>query len=370
MTLSKKKVNDELAALAADVARLSKLLTKERESIPAAYLKDTGLRKAYLSYYLPSNLPKIHLPLNELSLHPKSMLAKERLRILDVGSGPGSAMLGAMKFFARLENPPFLEFTAIDHVAENLKDAVALYASYRERCGLDASLHAVKTSIEKAEPHLIGHYDLIILSNVLNELFHRDEERTAKRAGILHHIMRRFLADDGSLIVIEPALHDTSREMLLVRDSLVTQGFRVYSPCLMNEGCPALVNPKDWCHEDMPWEPPAVIREIDDRAGLRKDSLKFSYLVVRKDGLSLADVYGAHAFRIVSEPLVSKGKIEFYICGKGGRRLVTRLDKDTSPANDAYRALERGDIVRFQELRDEGKRYRVGKDTVVNAKKA
>ena len=370
MTLSKKNASDELTALAADVARLSKLLTKERERLPAAYLKDTGLRKAYLSYYLPSNLPKIHLPLKELSLHPKSMLAKERLRILDVGSGPGSAMLGAMEFFARRRNPPFLDFTAVDHVAENLKDAAALLASYRERCGLDASLHTVRTHIEKGVPLLGGHYDLIIVSNVLNELFHHDEERTAKRAGILDHMMRRLLTDGGSLIVIEPALHDTSREMLLVRDSLVAQGFHVYSPCLMNESCPALVNPKDWCHEDMPWEPPAVIREIDERAGLRKDSLKFSYLVMRKDGLSLADVYGADAFRIVSEPLVSKGKIEFYLCGKGGRRLVTRLDKDKSPANDLYMALKRGDIVRFEELRDEGKRYRVGKGTVVNAKKA
>jgi len=370
MTQSKKNSSQELAALAADVARLSKLLTKERERLPAAYLRDAGLRKAYLSYYLPSNLPKIRLPLKELSLHPESMLAKENLRILDIGSGPGSAMLGAMEFFARRKSPPFLELTAVDHVAGNLKDAAALFASYRERLGLGASLHTVKTNIEQAEPHLGGHYDLIVLSNVLNELFHRDEERIARRIDSMRQMSRRFLADDGSLIVIEPALHDTSREMLLVRDGLVAQGLHVYSPCLMNENCPALVNPKDWCHEDVPWEPPAVIREIDGLAGLRKGSLKFSYLVMRKDGLSLADVYGADAFRIVSEPLVSKGKIEFYVCGKGGRRLIARLDKDMSPANDAYKALKRGDIVSFQDLGDERKRYRVGRDTVVTVKRA
>ncbi|HUI67479.1 MAG TPA: small ribosomal subunit Rsm22 family protein [Nitrospirota bacterium] len=370
MTLSNKDLSEELTALAADVARLSKLLTKERESLPAAYLKDARLRKAYLSYYLPSNIPKIHLPFKELSLHPKGMLAKEHLRIIDIGAGPGSAMLGVMEFFARLGKSPFLEFTAVDHVAENLKDAATLYASYQGRSGLDASLHTVKTNIEKVQPHLNGHYDLIILSNVLNELFHHNEEKTAKRVDILHQILRRFLDDDGSLIVIEPALRDTSREMLLVRDGLVAQGFHVYSPCLMNENCPALVNPKDWCHEDVPWEPPALIQEIDELAGFRKDSLKFSYLVLRKDGLSLADVYGADAFRIVSEPLVSKGKIEFYLCGKGGRRLIARLDKDKSPANDAFKALKRGDIVSFQELRDEGKRYRAGKDTVVTAKRA
>ncbi|HTP04978.1 MAG TPA: small ribosomal subunit Rsm22 family protein [Nitrospirota bacterium] len=364
----KSSPNKELTSLAAEVVRLSRLLTKERASIPVAYLKDKGLRKAYLSYYLPSNLSKIHLPLEELSLHQKNVLSKEHLRILDVGSGPGSATLGVLEFFSRLEKTPVLEFTVADHVAENLKDAAALFASNLERCRINASLHSVKTSVEKLAPLLKGHYDLIILSNVLNELFRNDEERIVRRIDILNEIIKHFLAYDGSCIIIEPALHDTSREMLLVRDGLLAQGFHVYSPCLMNENCPALVNPKDWCHEDVPWDPPAIIKEIDKLAGLRKDSLKFSYAVLRKDNLSLMDYYGPDSFRIVSEPIISKGKIEFYLCGKGGRRLIMKLDKDESPANEAFGALKRGNIVSFEKLLDEGKRYKVGKDTEVIAK--
>jgi ribosomal protein RSM22 (predicted rRNA methylase) len=366
----KKSSHKELTSLAAEVIRLSRLLTKDRASIPIAYLKDKGLRKAYLLYYLPSNLLKIQLPLKELSLHQKNILSKEYLRILDIGSGPGSATLGVLDFFSRLEKKPVLEFTAADHVAENLKDAAAYFASYQERCRTDASLHTVKTSVEKLEPLLKGHHDLIILSNVLNELFRNDEDRIVRRVDILNKIAKRFLAHDGSCIIIEPALHDTSREMLLVRDGLLAQGFHVYSPCLMNENCPALINPKDWCHEDVTWEPPALIKEIDKLAGLRKDSLKFSYMVLRKDDLSLKDIYGPDSFRIVSEPIISKGKIEFYLCGKGGRRLIVRLDKDKSPANEAFGAVKRGDIVSFVKLLDEGKRYKVGEDTVVTAKNA
>ncbi len=364
----KKSSNKELTSLAAEVVRLSRLLTKERASIPVAYMKDKGLRKAYLSYYLPSNLLKIHLPLKELSLHQKNILSKEHLRILDIGCGPGSATLGVLEFFSRLRKKPVLEFTVADHVAENLKDAAAFFESYRERCRINASLHTVKTSIEKLEPLLKGHYDLIILSNVLNELFRNDEDRITRRIDILNEIVKRFLTHDGSCIIIEPALHDTSREMLLVRDGLLAQGFHIYSPCLMNENCPALVNPKDWCHEDVPWEPPAIIKEIDKLAGLRKDSLKFSYVVLKNDNLSLTDIYGPDSFRIVSEPIISKGKIEFYLCGKGGRRLIMKLDKDKSPANEVFGALKRGNIVSFEKLLDEGKRYKVGKDTVVIAK--
>ena len=364
----KKSSNKELTFLAAEVIRLSRLFTKDRASIPDKYLQNEGLRKAYLSYYLPSNLLKICLPLKELSLHQNNILSKEHLRILDIGSGPGSAALGVLEFFSRLEKKPVLEFTAVDHVAENLRDAARFFASCQDRYDIKASMHTVKASVEKLDQLLKGHHDLIILSNMLSELFRNDEERIGRRIDILNKILQPYLTHDGSCIIIEPALHDTSREMLSVRDGLLAQGFHVYSPCLMNENCPALANPKDWCHEDVPWDPPAIIREIDKLTGLKKDSLKFSYVVLRKDNLSLTDIYGPHSFRIVSEPIKSKGKIEFYLCGKGGRRLIIMLDKDRSPVNEVFGAVKRGDIVNFEKLHDEGKRYRVGKDTVVTAK--
>ena len=67
----------------------------------------------------------------------------------------------------------------------------------------------------------------------------------------------------------------------------------------------------------------------------------------------------------MSEPLVSKGKAEYYVCGVAGRKLITRLDKDRSPQNHAYSGLRRGDIVVFEGLRDEGKRFKVEKGTRV-----
>jgi hypothetical protein len=66
---------NEINSLAADVVRLSELLTSHREDLPAAYLKDEGLRNAYRAYFLPSNLSKIHKPLQELSLHPRDLFS-------------------------------------------------------------------------------------------------------------------------------------------------------------------------------------------------------------------------------------------------------------------------------------------------------
>jgi ribosomal protein RSM22 (predicted rRNA methylase) len=356
--------HDELKVLAANVIRLSRLLTREREGLSAAYLKDRGLREAYGAYFLLPNLVKIQAPLRELAAHPGNLLDKDTLRVLDLGCGPGTAMLGVLEFFAAGKKRPRIDFTAVDQVAENLKMAGELVAAFKSTS--EASVKTIRSTIEQAPRLPETAFNLIVFSNVLNEIFIRDEARIARRTALVSDLLKRFLADDGSCIIIEPALRETARDLLAVRDGLVDAGFALYAPCLCHTTCPALANPKDWCHEDLPWDEPELIQELDKLTGLRKDSLKFSYLIVRKDAKTLRDVYGEHAFRVVSEPLVSKGKREFYICGEAGRKLITRQDKDETPGNDVFGRLQRGDVVGFENLIDEGKRYKISKETVVN----
>lgn len=353
-----------LQTLADAVLRLSKLLTRDRSELPAAYLNDAALRKAYQAYFLPPNRDKIRLALTELSIHPQGVLRKDRLRVLDLGSGPGTAVLGMIDYFSQQDHQPFLEFIAQDQVAGNLKEAARLFSDLQQGYPA-ATLTTFHSTIDKVGSGLNGRYDIIMLSNLLNELYAQDAAKLTRRTELLAHLIRTFLAPDGSCIIIEPALQGTSRDLLLLREALREQGFTVYAPCLGQGLCPALLNPKDWCHEDIPWEAPPLIRALDKLTGLRKDALKFSYLVLRLDGCSLADVYGTGACRVVSEPLVSKGKAEYYVCGAAGRKLITRLDKDRSPENQAYSGLRRGDIVVFEDLRDEGKRFKVEKGTGV-----
>ena len=87
--------------------------------------------------------------------------------------------------------------------------------------------------------------------------------------------------------------------------------------------------------------------------------------MLRKDGRSLTDLFGRDSYRVVSEPLVTKGKMEFYICGAKGRKLVTRLDKDRTAANQFFEVLKRGAIVGFERLIDEGARYKIEPTTGV-----
>ena len=356
---------------ASNVIRLSELLTKGRKTLKPSYLKDKDLRDAYIHYYVPVNMYKILVPLRELAIHPSRIFEKEMVRVLDLGSGPGTAILGILDFFSSRGKRPYLKFTAVDPISENLLETERLFKLFIEKGNADASLLTIKSTIEKSNSLADSPFDIITLSNVLSEIAHHYNQKIRRRINLLKTIINRSLTHDGSCIIIEPALRDTSREMLEVRNGLVEEGLNIYSPCLMNEMCPALTNPADWCHEDIPWEPPEIIKEIDRITGLRKDSLKFSYLIIRKDSLSIRDIYdnksfrGNNSFRVVSEPLISKGKLEFYICGTGGRRLIVRLDKDSSMTNKPFETLRRGDIVSFEHTADEGKRLKLTKDTTV-----
>src|SRR3972149_6828065 len=163
----------ELNTLAANVARLSNLLTRERETLPLPYLKDKGMREAYILYYLPANMYKIHVPLRELSLHPAGIFRKDKLRVLDLGSGPGTAILGVMGFFSASAwaDKPSLEFTAVDPIEENLRDAEKLFQSFKDDTPANTSLLTIKSGIERTKSLPEGPFDMIILSNVLSEVF-------------------------------------------------------------------------------------------------------------------------------------------------------------------------------------------------------
>ncbi len=358
----------ELKALARDVIRLSNLFTREREKLPPGYLTDEGLRRAYIHYFLPANINKIHMPLQELSLYPGNILLKERLQILDLGCGPGTAILGMLEYFSfRSEaNPTLLDFTAVDAVQENLSETITQFTHLTRRIQIKAFLITSKATVERFLTRCRdkNSYDIIVMLNLLSELFSGDPQGISKKIQLLKRIMDKLLTREGSLILIEPALRETSRGLLMVRDGLLHEGFHLYAPCLTEGPCPALIRPKDWCHADVPWEPPELVRDIDRLTGLRKDSLKFSYMIFQKERASLKDWYG-DSFRVVSEPLVSKGKMEFYVCGREGRRLVTRLNKDHSVSNEPFEKLKRWDIVQFTGIADEAGRLRILKESQV-----
>jgi hypothetical protein len=152
--------------------------------------------------------------------------------------------------------------------------------------------------------------------------------------------------------VMEPALQETTRDLMQVRDDLLARGSGVVlAPCLHQEACPMLAaNKRDWCHTYLEWERPAWIEKIDRLAGIRKDYLKCSYLILGK-----GEILGSShdTWRVVSGHLNSRGKSELLLCGPGGLPglfRTTRLDRDRSEANRVFDEVQRGDLIQMPKV--------------------
>ena len=133
------------------------------------------------------------------------------------------------------------------------------------------------------------------------------------RARLVQGWCRDLLEEHGTCVLIEPALRETSRGLLAVRDRLLVAGLFVVAPCLFSGPCPALARGRDFCHTST-----AAIAQGRSR-------VDFSYLVLRKQGATCTDL---SRFRIVSDPMKDKGRLRFHACGPAGRLLVTRLDRE------------------------------------------
>jgi ribosomal protein RSM22 (predicted rRNA methylase) len=190
----------------------------------------------------------------------------------------------------------------------------------------------------------LGRFDLIVAAHLLNELFVGRADRVALRARRAAAWAWSLLAPAGLLILIEPALRDTSRELLAVRDELLKANLHVVAPCFWQGPCPALASERDWCHDAAP---------VASRA-----RVDFSYVVVRAEPIAPAPGFE----RVVSDPLPDKGRLRLFVCGEQGRRELVRLTRHRSEANAALDRATRGDVLRIPSAEGES---RIRPETIV-----
>lgn len=336
--------------LARAVSELSSLFTKERTRLRWRYLDEPALGAAYLQYFLPVNLSKIQVLLDEAPV----MDGAERLTVLDVGCGPGTGALAVLDWWHRRSAATALSVYAIDNSPSALRQARQLWDGYcrsadvarpaLELFDADVERQAWMERVQQKAP-----FDVIIVANCLNEIYSDTKDPVAARTGLVSALLP-WLSPHGTLMLVEPALRETSRALHQVRDRLLQEKrCTVYSPCLHEQGCPALNKPDDWCHEERAWEPPRSIQEIDEDVGFIKDALKFSYLLLRKDGRTIAD-RRSDVYRVVSELREFKGEKRAWLCNEQGRQEVGRQNRLASPKNAAFDQWDRGAIVKIERI--------------------
>jgi len=310
----------ELKLLGRAVERLSLGLTRERGLVGARYLDDPVLLAGYLLFYWPISYAQTRRLLAELP--------PPRGNALDLGSGP------APSSFALLD-------AGAARVVAADRSAAAL--GLAARLAREASLPLGTQRWTPEAPIPVGKFGVIVAQHLLNELW-KGDEALERRAALCRDLLGR-LEPGGTLLLIEPALRDTSRELLQLRDLLVHDGIAVRAPCLYRGNCQALDRLSDWCHAERDWTPPPLVLELAQAAGLRKERLKMSYLALAPPGEAWAEPPSGRLFRVVSEPLQGKGRLRYMACGPEGRLGLALQDKHVTDANRHFEALERGEVV-------------------------
>lgn len=318
--------------------------------------RDDAALAARLAFFLRADLPKAGVCVAECQA--AGIVFPSPLKVLDAGAGLGAAGLGAVEALRAGGHEGRIHVVSLDDDAAALELGHALWKKAAV-AGLGDVTHEPRLwSASDARASLgPAPYDLIVAGALLCELGQAPDALVDRLLGAL--------APGGVLILIEPALRETSRALHALRDRLMAKGgLTIVAPCTRSGPCPALLDERDWCHEDRPFSPSPEMARLTAAMGLRRGGLKFSYLILREEGPSLGDASGLpHPDRVVSDLIVTKGKLEVWLCGPDGRRKLTRLKRDRSDANAPLSEARRGDLVSIDAPKDA---TRIGPESTVD----
>jgi SAM-dependent methyltransferase len=344
----------EIQEVGKAVRELSSGLTGGRKLAGALYLDAKRFLDAYLLFYWPVSYAQCSWILEDLAL--RGIRPVRGASALDLGCGPGPLSCA-------LSDAGFGTVIACDESKKAL-DTFGTLARGHVTC---RTLPWDARSLV-LPPGAAGKFGCVSFGHVLNELFPGDEDRLEKRARLVEAAAGR-LVDDGFVLIIEPALLGTSRDLLALRDLLVSRGYPVFSPCLYRFPCPALLKEDGTCHASSRWELPVMVRDLAKAAGIHKDELKMTCLVLGKKGaqwpgkaLANGEAHSGlpreqdgtgtqrvlppgRMFRVVSDPMLNKaGKTRYMICGEEGRFTLMAKAGSGFRAEKAFFALSRGDL--------------------------
>ncbi|MBI4212535.1 MAG: methyltransferase domain-containing protein [Deltaproteobacteria bacterium] len=328
------------------VVELSESFTSERADLSKNYFSRKEYRSAYLLYFFLTNVAKVWHCLAELDQLGQLPTADD-VGILDVGAGQGTVAIACAQYFAEHHPSTKLTIHAVEQNREALTDAKNLFSKLSTDKHRLTTIEGHLTARSAAKVLRDKKFDLIFAANVLNEL-RSAEDQYALCKELLHHCTIAPL--HGSLIIIDPALQRTTRNLMEVRDLLLERrDAQVIAPCLHQQTCPMrAANKRDWCHFYLEWECPKVIRDIDREIGNRHDYLKMAYYILQSGAAAAPLLVKAEQrlYRIVSSPMGTKGKTEILLCGDQGElKRMTEFDKNRDTKQLPFHGVKRGDIV-------------------------
>ncbi len=230
------------------------------------------------------------------------MLPKQ-LRLLDIGTGPGTVSLAVLYFYDILFSVTGMhdlsvEIALLDRRQEYLDFAAANIKSWLVLQHISIPVWVCRSvcgCLEKESARLRcvlgrGDYNLVVSSHVINEYELYD---TASALALVEFALE-MTADDGSLAIIEPATEVMSRRIADLHWQLKSANLAsAFAPCAypwkkypgLQQRCAC------WSHACESWWKPASIQVLERYGAQHKNDVDFNYLVLRKDGFNRFKAY-------------------------------------------------------------------------------
>ena len=251
-------------------------------------------RAAYLLTRLPATFAANAYVFREVA---RLIPQLEPMTLLDLGSGPGTAMWAAREIW-----PSLHDFTLV----ENNRDF--------QQLGSRLALPINNVNWTASDVSTLPDFppaDLVVLSYSLAEF--KSPQKIIDKA---------WSAARKALIIIEPGTPKNFSLVAATRAQLIDSGAHLIAPCPHANACPMAAT-NDWCHFAVRVERTSEHRQLK-RATLGYEDEKFSYLAFSKYPTSRAES------RIVRHPAIHSGHIQLTLCAPEGlkKETVTRSDKE------------------------------------------
>ena len=341
---SGKLTRREIEAAGAALLALQRGLTGDRRLAGRAYMDDRELLGAYLLYYWPvSYMQSLDLPGRTTFFAATG--PRPRLR-------PGPGLGGPdRRIPLRLRRFEYRRTGLVDDSSRALDLAESIIAGGSRRPGrIEKSVLDLESDAELPE----GPFDLIVAAHCLNELWRLEADAPKRREGLIRRAAER-LAPGGRILLVEPALLATCRDLIALRDALVSSSWRVFGPCPGSFACPAFAaGPERSCHVQAPWTAPEIVASLAKAAGLDRTSVKFAYFFLSPEP---APEEGPSSAPRRSDQMLNKaGRLRYVLCGEGRLETISARGDDAGAAAKGFMSLRRGDtlVARGLESREGG----------------
>ena len=300
-------------------------LTRAAEGLSQRYRAEVRDGHFHLSYdlaaraYLVTRLPATYAAI------AACMAALTEVRpdfaprtLLDVGAGPGTALLAAAERWPGLEDARLLEASpAIRAWGEKITAHLPLRVVWETT---DVTLGLTDTTTDvtaSAEPR-----DLVTAAYVLNEL---TPETRARLVDALWGLTK------DTLLLVEPGTPAGWGRILEARARLLAAGAHLLAPCPHTARCP--LSPPDWCHFSQRVPRSRGHRQAK-KAEVGWEDEKYIYLAASRQPGREPDA------RVLSPPRARSGLVTLKLCQQDGTAADKRISKREG---DLYKAARRAD---------------------------